>query len=126
MAWKALERPGIPGKGLRHRTYRGLRPINTAYLPTVDSVVENIVVVYRQSITTVLHLMTIVSTFDEMGPKKELLDRHSIEWFYPSLSSFRSLWNSTFVCLAPSSSSLPVPTLPFYLQIHYFTHCIEI
>jgi hypothetical protein len=35
----------------------GLRPINTAYLPTVDSVVENIVVenivvVYRQSITT--------------------------------------------------------------------------
>ena len=52
MAWKALERPGIPWKGLRHRTYRGLRPINTAYLPTVDSVVENIVVVYRQSITT--------------------------------------------------------------------------
>jgi hypothetical protein len=52
VAWKALERPGMPWKGPRHRTYRGLRPINTAYLPTVDSVVENIVVVYRQSITT--------------------------------------------------------------------------
>jgi hypothetical protein len=42
--WKALEGPGRPWKGLRHRAYRSLRPINTAYLPTVDSVVENIVV----------------------------------------------------------------------------------
>ena len=54
VVWKALERPGMPWKGPRHRTYRGLRPINTAYLPTVDSVVENIVVVYRQSITTTI------------------------------------------------------------------------
>jgi len=42
VAWKALEGPGMPWKGPRHRAYRGLRPINTAYLPTVDSVVENI------------------------------------------------------------------------------------
>jgi hypothetical protein len=52
VAWKELEGPGRPWNDPRHRTYRGLRPINTAYLPTVDSVVENIVVVYRQSITT--------------------------------------------------------------------------
>ena len=42
MAWKELEGPGRPWNDLRHRAYRGLRPINTAYLPTVDSVVENI------------------------------------------------------------------------------------
>jgi hypothetical protein len=52
VAWKELEGAGRPWNDPRHRTYRGLRPINTAYLPTVDSVVENIVVVYRQSITT--------------------------------------------------------------------------
>jgi hypothetical protein len=57
VAWKELEGAGRPWNDPRHRAYRGLRPINTAYLPTVDSVVENIVVenivvVYRQSITT--------------------------------------------------------------------------
>jgi len=52
VAWKELEGAGRPWNDPRHRTYRGLRPINTAYLPTVDSVVENIGVVYRQAITT--------------------------------------------------------------------------
>jgi hypothetical protein len=42
VAWKELEGAGRPWNDLRHRAYRGLRPINTAYLPTVDSVVENI------------------------------------------------------------------------------------
>jgi hypothetical protein len=38
--WNALEYPGrVFATGLTG----GLRPINTAYLPTVDSVVENIV-----------------------------------------------------------------------------------
>jgi len=42
--WNALECPGrVFATGLTG----GLRPINTAYLPTIDSVV-----VYRQSITT--------------------------------------------------------------------------
>jgi hypothetical protein len=57
VAWKELEGAGRPWNDLRHRAYRGLRPINTAYLPTVDSVV-----VYRQSITTkvigTMHRMT--------------------------------------------------------------------
>jgi hypothetical protein len=38
----AVEGTGMPWKGPRRRSYRGLRPINTAYLPTVDSAVENI------------------------------------------------------------------------------------
>jgi hypothetical protein len=46
VARKALEGPGTvdyvnggrPWKDRRHRVYKGLRPINTAFLFTVDSV----------------------------------------------------------------------------------------
>jgi hypothetical protein len=33
----AVEYPGMPWKDLRHRAYRGRRPINTAHLSAVES-----------------------------------------------------------------------------------------
>ena len=59
MAWKALERPGIPWKGLRHRAYRG----PTAYKYSVPAHCRFCSREYSQSFTTAVDGTLVVPEF---------------------------------------------------------------
>jgi hypothetical protein len=77
--WNALEYPGgVFATGLTG----GRRPINTAYLPTVDSVVENIVSQLQQREHQQVHKAVVLRVWNSFGRRVVL-----ISWENRAISS---------------------------------------